>query len=853
MPVKESTIRLKLVGSTDVTSGIQALTKGVRAEMEGLRRAMKVEREAKAADPNGPEYQANLDKAFQKRISAEKQVDEILQASQDARTKSKFENQRIAIQKETAQKLASLDMLAQKEPELYKKVAQAKVEIEKTKLHQLKNIDEEEARKINRQMDLDSKRAGKAVGKPKEDLSGFGGKMILGGAVGQFAAKATGSGDLGSLAGTTTAAFLFGSPGIAAAVAGLQVAGMAIEHWKESIRATAKTNIDFTNTLIEMGAAWNNLSVGIIRQNPFGSAMRQGIESLKNQLNKESDKLTSMVMEGPGLIDKLTGWNIYDAKEKSILNAMDQNIGQQVRLREYEKEEYAIYLEQQKKQQKEKEALTNLEQLPAGMFKERQQMLQQQNIARQELSNRQDTETRQATTATTETKQLMEEAEAAYKEATLAVDNADKVYTSQVKMDALRAVSEKTRAAFELAEQNYKDAQQRKQQLPGQQAMEANEFENKARAEQLKQDEKDRVLRRDLDRKTEDTKIQIKKTGYARELALQKEHLERMRNDAIRSGSLLPETKAYVEQQNQLLQAEAQRMKEAALATLEAADAQAVLNRKKADWIAMLKEANPNASVADIHRMVDQLTVAQYTIQTRQAQVEALYAQRKITTKDTLVSQMQISDPTIGSDPVKKEAAGKTADAIITARVENLKLELKIEREKIALQDQYLRGQMTRLEMEQKIALLGVPQSERARMKQDIDDTETARRKLSLQEKFMSPVDQWRKEKDAILENQKFQLEDIAAREQIGQITKAQAEEERKLLNDRTRHNIQVGVNSLINQPTGTFSTMSSRWQDLQSAALAPEDDSQRLLLSEFKGLREEITLLRRNGLPIKG
>jgi len=136
------------------------------------------------------------------------------------------------------------------------------------------------------------------------------------------------------------------------------------------------------------------------------------------------------------------------------------------------------------------------------------------------------------------------------------------------------------------------------------------------------------------------------------------------------------------------------------------------------------------------------------------------------------------------------------------------------------------------LSLEQELAVLRNPT---ARFDKEVAEKEREAakkiRKTALEEKYMSPLEKF-----------KLESEQIKDAEKQGVISK-----------ERARHLLQVGANQVGNLPTGQFGSMSSRWQEIQGAALKPEDDTQRSTLEELKGLRDLIESFRASGFPIKG
>jgi hypothetical protein len=141
-----------------------------------------------------------------------------------------------------------------------------------------------------------------------------------------------------------------------------------------------------------------------------------------------------------------------------------------------------------------------------------------------------------------------------------------------------------------------------------------------------------------------------------------------------------------------------------------------------------------------------------------------------------------------------------------------------------------------------------------------IDDLEAARRRLGAANPQASPekiaavtalqdqvkLANWAKQQADSLKTpvERFReyRDELERAREAGDLTKAQ---EAALLEKK--------MGDLMGRPdTGRFSDPASRWQEIQSAVLKP-DDTAKLTLEEIRQLRAEIAKLRSDGLPLKG
>jgi hypothetical protein len=145
----------------------------------------------------------------------------------------------------------------------------------------------------------------------------------------------------------------------------------------------------------------------------------------------------------------------------------------------------------------------------------------------------------------------------------------------------------------------------------------------------------------------------------------------------------------------------------------------------------------------------------------------------------------------------------------------------EVQKEQVAIQRDYLNGQIARLEMEQRIA---IATNMTARANKDVADAQrsavAAQYALALRMKYESPV-----------AGVKRQLEEI-------RILARTRPEEGGISPERARILERATIDQALNEPTGEFGTMASRWQQIQSAILEPQD-FQRLTFDEVKQLRE--------------
>lgn len=744
MPVKDSTIRLKLIGSQDVTSGLEAYTKQMRTEFESLRRSQQAYMESIATGSKAT--LAQREEAARKAMDAERRITDTLKASEEVRGKSSFEIKRAAIDKAAAYQISVFKDLSEKGRISAEHAAKAEVAILAQAQTEKEKIAEKEAAAI-------AKAEGRSV---RSALSGFGGKMIMGMAAGRAIGAATGNTETGSMAGGIISGMMFGGPVIGGLVAAIEIGGMAMEAWQANAKAAATGTIELTATLLDLTQVWSSLATTLIDRNPFGKAMEGEIKRSASASQKAGQESSGLIMGRESFTDSVGAFlglgNGWQAKIELLQFQQSLEDSSNMAARRYRNAEYPKQIADTEKLLDAKFQLAQTEKMATGFAKDREQLDQQIDVGKKERLAKYNAETR-AADAGIEQAQIRVDALA--KEANKKVDPND-IYGNAAKTMAMRDYAN--------AQQVLQDAKKARQNLDKQQSLqeEGARIEDTAKSERLNQAAKETIQ-----------------------------------------------------------QAAAAIDKEAALI---------VLRRQQDNWRSALRaNGEPEAMIEDD---IKRLTVAKYTLATEQEITHAKYAAHEISYKQMELERMMAADKGAAATPeglaAMKTLAAEKENALVNAQ----KYSLDVTRQQVDAQKQYLNGQITRLEMEQKIALAANPLAkDRKDLADEIARTTKAKHELMLKEKFMSPVDRWRKERDEILE----------------------AKNEGIITPERDRHLLQVGVNQLLNQPTGQAVDMASRWTQLQGAVLSPEDDTQRLLLEEFKGLRDDINGLRTQGIPIKG
>lgn len=228
MPDRVSTIRFKVEGTREVTSKMSELNREAVRQQRDLARslAQATKEQAGGIDPTDTIRRARTEALRLANIRAsmaKEQAD--LQQRELANSRSQYESlTRVRLDQE--RKVDEKTRATQLDQLKANIVARAKAEDEKTKVAKKGEDDRQKAiEKLDRQrsaaMIAEEKRRMReeaAAGAGSGALSGFGGKMVLGNAIGQVGG-ALGIGGLGAIA----SGFLFGNPAVGAATAGLEL------------------------------------------------------------------------------------------------------------------------------------------------------------------------------------------------------------------------------------------------------------------------------------------------------------------------------------------------------------------------------------------------------------------------------------------------------------------------------------------------------------------------------------------------------------------------------------------------------------------------------------------------------
>lgn len=806
MPVKESTIRLKLVGARDVSTGLRALSKEFGSEMAGLRRALKIE------DTDG------ITKFVKRYKDTSKAVD-------DVRGKSTYDIQRDAIdrqlefskkyvaknrkvlEKAGIDELEMLTALAEQAERDKAKITEREMKpINAAKEKQRKKEEHEEKKKIEREAKekkkaqeeyfkdtvdfnkyVSSERQKEEVQKKKqaereakekkkgekESGAGFGGKMILGGAAGQMIHAATGSGEAGSMAGTMAAGFMFGGGGIGSLTSGLLIAGIALEGWRNKVKATTEASVEFSKSLSDIATTWSRLSTSMVERNPFGKAMENEFHRASDAAEKTRDQIISMLMEGDSLSDKfinfIGGKSAYEVrleqlqKEASlqdVVSAKAKRFRDSEYPRQIRNEESLIRLQRENVKTASIQSNVERERQQLAISREKELMLMDNEY---EIKMRQHEASKEtAQTAIAMQREEVKRLEALTKEnvKTFVHPETGMVYETGRNDPVTQAANTKALAAAQdkltKSQKEYDDEVAAGVKTDRQRAI----------------DQQNRIVR--INKENEDLK-RLHKTQRDQELRL------------VNSGSAI-----------------------------------AVENIRRQEL----------SGIGMSQRDIDRTLSSDYILKNEQKELDIKYASGKLDREAYEYKKIRASDKTIVDFSSKDLEARRLAENIAKEEMDTQKMQFQIAKEAAELQTKYLTGQMTRLEMEKEIAVAQNPTARR-----DKEFAETVRKSVepahnaALKQKFMSPLEQLKNESKDIMEA--FDK---------GFITK-----------ERARHLLQVGVNQTQNLPTGQFGTMSSRWQEIQGAALKPEDDTMKLMYEEFKGIRDLIESFRNSGFPIKG
>jgi hypothetical protein len=636
MPTKESTIRLKLVGSSDVTSALQAFNRQARANMYALNRAMKVEDEAKRGNQSDPTIQAATRDAASKRFAAEKRIDETLQVARDSRDKSKWENQRIAERESLKFQLAGMDKIAESEPKLALQVAKMKMaaaELATDKVAQI-NKKEQEATAassvaIQRRADAekavvtkanaaefrrgeaeqsaywlaDMKRKQQAAGtggekgEMKGALSGFGGKMILGGAVGTTVGTATGQAQLGSMIGNITSAALFGGPTMAGLVAGMEVAGAAIEGVRESMKAATQATEAWSGNLLSLTDIWANLGAQINR-NPFGKAMEGEVKRSSAALEKavqqyyEIDRQDLSVgdMAVLALGGKTSKQTRMDESERELQSQLESRKAAQ----QFRDEEYKKQIANAKNLQTLQDRVVSASGMHNSLLKDRTKLEAQITYSNQERADRFRSEISNDKASVVEAQRVHDELLKEY--------NAyvDKGANYGVLHPDYQSAHLKTGADLELANLALDEAKATQANRPQQQANEEAAAQSEIRDKQLGMEESYYQARKALTDESWDSYFKTTQVGYAREEAMFKAHWSRRERDiqasqdpGVRAAFKIDKTQAFA-----AWEAERARKVESTASSADISALRAVQQRQVGDW----KEQGLSDSQIDLRK-----------------------------------------------------------------------------------------------------------------------------------------------------------------------------------------------------------------------------------------------------------
>jgi hypothetical protein len=630
MPTKESTIRLKLVGSTDVTSGLQAYGRQMLSNLHALRRALKAEDENKNM-LTGPDQKDALAITNTKRLAAEKQFNDTLQVAQDARDKSTWEKQRIAITDKHKFLMESLDKFAKDSPKLEEWVLKAKMQATKMAEHEITKITEKEqlsrandtiqiekrtnaeTARLNKQSkaeddkrmkekgasakaneaevkkgeaeqagfwlaDMKQKRA--AAGEMKGALSGFGGKMILGGAIGQAVGAASGNAQLGSLAGNVAAGFMFGSPAIGGLVAGIELAGVAVQGWVEHSRAAAQSTESLSGTLLSLTTTWTRLGAQIDR-NPFGKAMEGEMVRGRSAATKAMQQFYELDPEMLSLGDmtrKVFGEETSKhVRQATLLREGRMHLESSEAAKVFRDDELSRQISNAKELLPLQDKVNDTALIRPSLFRERTKLARETERDNKEREDRFESQRMLALAAQVQAGERVMELQALI----------DEPYDKK-NPDARSAHNKLYEDKF-FAQMDLRDATENRKNLKPQQELERAMAASEVSKKEKELKEQTVLAKQSLFDQAEDSKIRATSIGYAREEALHKKHIERQRRDleVENDPELMPAFEKRVAEDAAEWKAERKIRVETMAASVDVNSLRAVQQRQVGDWGAM--------------------------------------------------------------------------------------------------------------------------------------------------------------------------------------------------------------------------------------------------------------------------
>jgi hypothetical protein len=231
---------------------------------------------------------------------------------------------------------------------------------------------------------IDAKYA-KGGGRDEESLSGFGGKMVLGHAIGQFGGEIIGDTHVGQLLGSVVSSAMFGGPVVGAAVAGLAVVGSAIRVHRENVQETQKASQAYAASVRDLTSAWAGLAITLANYGTFGNAMTKEMERASASTAKLGMEMGQLTTQGNANSEwgAVTRYTLNDFMsgmlgEKSTKEIGMESVRRQAGLQKYAREkaeefrtqEAPLYIADQKKLLSVQQSMIPVAGMRSGLLKQ---------------------------------------------------------------------------------------------------------------------------------------------------------------------------------------------------------------------------------------------------------------------------------------------------------------------------------------------------------------------------------------------------------------------------------------------------------------------------------------------------
>ena len=341
-------------------------------------------------------------------------------------------------------------------------------------------------------------------------LSGFGGRMVLGHAVGQVGGEILGDAKAGQAIGSIVSATMFGGPVVGAAVAAMEVVGAGVKVYRENVEAAKKATREFAGAMYDLTAAWSGFGTTLIQYGSFGQTMEKEFHRASDAVMKLQLDVTQQANSPKNANDVLSyvmGWKSARAsaiETDTMLSGVQSGAAAQAL--KYRDKDYKAYLADQRQTLGVQQAMVPVAAMQTGFLKQQAELNDQ--IAERNATRRakQGEETRQAQAAIT-----------------MAEKERDSIHTALSKPGLNQEQTDTLTAALEGATERANDARTALGRLPQQQQMEnaTATAENQRQQNTLAASAREAMAQQQ--HKTNMEVVRATTLGYAQRLALQRE------------------------------------------------------------------------------------------------------------------------------------------------------------------------------------------------------------------------------------------------------------------------------------------------------------------------------------------